>query len=133
MIVLDTNIVSAVLRLESAVTDRLLSYPPGDVVVPTPVLAEIEFGLQRLPPSSRRRHLLAAELASLLRLVRVEPWSQAAAVQFGQVKAELEALGTPIEDMDVAIASCALTLGAALVTRNVRHFERVPNLAIERW
>jgi len=47
-------------------------------------------------------------------------------------KARLKKLGTPIADMDLMIASIALAQGCVLVTNNVKHFERVLGLEIER-
>jgi tRNA(fMet)-specific endonuclease VapC len=38
-----------------------------------------------------------------------------------------------VDDFDVAIAAHALALEAVVVTDNVRHFRRVPGLAVESW
>ena len=54
---------------------------------------------------------------------RVEPLDRAA----------LEVRGAPIGAMDLMIAAHARSLGATVVTRNVRHFSRVPGLAVENW
>ena len=52
---------------------------------------------------------------------------------FGHWKATLQQRGTPIEDMDLAIASVALSLPAQLATANIRHFERIDDLDIVDW
>ena len=49
------------------------------------------------------------------------------------MRAELERRGTPIGDGDLRIASIALDCDLAVVTGNVRHFEKVSGLAIENW
>jgi len=60
-------------------------------------------------------------------------WTEAAASEFGRQKALLEARGAAIEDMDIAIASVALALGARVATYNVRHLRRLEGLSIDDW
>jgi tRNA(fMet)-specific endonuclease VapC len=52
---------------------------------------------------------------------------------FASLRVRLEQEGQRLEDFDLLIAATALHLGYTLVTGNVRHFERVPNLRIENW
>lgn len=47
--------------------------------------------------------------------------------------AQLRAQGQTIDWADVAIAATALSNDLVLVTRNVRHFERIPQLQVENW
>ena len=112
---------------------RLRLSPPADVVLCTPVAAEILYGLSRLPGSSRRRALLAEEYERLREAVAWVDWTEAAAAEFGRQKAVLEQRGTTIEDMDVAIGSVALALGARVATFNARHLGRLEGLAVEDW
>jgi tRNA(fMet)-specific endonuclease VapC len=49
------------------------------------------------------------------------------------VRAELERRGTLIGDADLRIASIALTHDLTVVTANVRHFQKVPGLAVDNW
>ena len=56
-----------------------------------------------------------------------------AARTFGALKATLERSGTPLAEPDLRIASIALVRGLILVTCNVRHFQRVPELTVENW
>lgn len=57
----------------------------------------------------------------------------AAAWRYGEIRAELERLGTPMGDADMRIAAIALSRGLRVVTGNERHFRRVPELEIENW
>ena len=96
------------------------------------VLAEIAFGIERLPRSKRRASLQARfELVSA-ELPRAE-WTDAVSQTFGRIKASLERRGTRIEDFDAAIAAHALALEATLVTANLDHTIRVPGLRVEDW
>jgi tRNA(fMet)-specific endonuclease VapC len=112
--------------------DRLKDTSKDEVAVPQPALAEIAFGIARLPRSKRREAL--QERFDLLRseLPRVA-WTDGVSECFGSIKATLEKRGERIEDFDAAIAAHALAAGAILVTANVNHMVRVPGLAIEDW
>ena len=52
---------------------------------------------------------------------------------FGELKASLEKTGNSIDDMDLLIASTALTRNMVLVTNNEKHFKRISGLEIENW
>jgi tRNA(fMet)-specific endonuclease VapC len=58
---------------------------------------------------------------------------EAVAARFGDVKAELRRQGMLIEDCDLFIAATALAYTLTLVTNNVDHFRRIPDLAIDTW
>jgi tRNA(fMet)-specific endonuclease VapC len=130
--VLDTNAVSAIMKAEGRFVGRLRSTARGDISIPQPVLAEIAYGIERLP-RSRRRDALAGRFD----LVRAElgraPWTDTVGERFGSVKAELERRGERIEDFDIAVAAHALAEGAVLVTANLEHMARVPGLTVEDW
>lgn len=132
-VVLDTNVVSAILHRDPRALAHLAQHEPGDVFLTSPVAAEIHFGLERLPEGSRRRVLLTREYRRLRDAVEWSDWSEAAAETFGRLKAALQRQGQPIEDMDVAIASIAVSLGAAVATRNTRHLGRVGAVVVEDW
>jgi predicted nucleic acid-binding protein len=90
-------------------------------------VAELYWGAHR--SSARDRHLRKIEEV-LLPTLQVLPFDAKAAKQFGELKALLDAQGTPLADADLQIASIALAEGHELVTGNLRHFSRVPGLRI---
>lgn len=61
------------------------------------------------------------------------PFGEAAASQYGAIRATLESQGTPIGPLDTPIAAHAMALGCVLVTNNDREFSRIPDLVIENW
>ena len=130
--VLDTNAVSALMKGSAAVVDRLAAIAPADVALPQPVLAEIAFGIERMPRSRRRAALQARFDFISAELPRAE-WTDAVSRMFGRIKATLERRGTRIDDFDAAIAAHALALDATLVTSNLGHMIRVPGLRVEDW
>jgi tRNA(fMet)-specific endonuclease VapC len=130
--VLDTNAVSALMKGEPHFVARLRSVSRADVAVPQPVLAEISYGIERLPKSKRRD-----ALQQRFDLVRVElarvGWTDSVSEHFGMVKATLEKRGKRIEDFDAAIAAHALAEDAILVTANIDDMTRIPGAKIEDW
>lgn len=130
--VLDTNAVSALMRGDAHAVHRLASLSPADVFVPQPVIAEIEYGLQRLPASKRRSSLRARFDLVSGALQRIA-WTDEVSHAYGQIKSTLEKRGERLEDFDVAIAAHARAAAATLVTANVGHMLRVPGLRVERW
>ena len=130
--VLDTNAVSALMKGTAAVVERLAATAPAEIAVPQPVLAEIAFGIERLPRSRRRAALQSRFDLISAELPRAE-WTDAVSHVFGRIKATLERRGTRIEDFDAAIAAHAVALHATLVTANVDHMIRIPGLLVEDW
>jgi tRNA(fMet)-specific endonuclease VapC len=59
--------------------------------------------------------------------------SREAAETFGELKATLEKQGTPLDDLDLILAACALTHHCTLVTNNVKHFGRISGLRPANW
>ncbi len=133
MLVLDTSAASEIMRRRPEALRRLRNEDPSSVWLCTPVAAEIHFGLSRLPDGSSRRGLLESEFRNLRTTVRWIDWNEPASQAFGHWKTLLQQRGTPIEDMDLAIASVALTLPARLATLNVRHFARIDDLQVDDW
>ena len=52
---------------------------------------------------------------------------------YGKIKALLEAQGQRIDDFDILIGVTALRNGYTMVTANVKHLSRIPNLNIVNW
>lgn len=130
--VLDTNAVSAIMTGEARTIARLQTVSKSDVKVPQPVIAEIAYGIARLP-RSKKKEALRVRLESIKSVLVRADWTDAVSEAFGDIKATLERRGTRIEDFDAAIAAHAVAHGAILVTANVDHMIRVPGLEIEDW
>lgn len=96
------------------------------------MLAEIAFGIERLPRSKRRTALQARFDLLCAALPRAD-WTDAVSQTYGRIKATLERRGTRIEDFDAAIAAHALAHNATLVTANLDHMTRIPGLRLEDW
>lgn len=130
--VLDTNVVSLLMKGDPNVIERLKAVSRADVCMPQPVVAEIAYGIQRLS-RSKRKDALASRFELLKSEIRRVAWSDEVSEAFGGIKSGLERKGERIEDFDAAVAAHALAEGCVLVTANLKHMARVPGLQVEDW
>jgi tRNA(fMet)-specific endonuclease VapC len=130
--VLDTNVVSLLMKGDPNAIERLKAVSRADVCMPQPVVAEIAYGIQRLS-RSKRKDALASRFELLKSEIRRVAWSDEVSEAFGGIKSGLERKGERIEDFDAAVAAHALAEGCVLVTANPKHMKRVPALQVEDW
>lgn len=137
MIVLDTNVVSELMRpspnlaVESWVTNR----PAMTLFFSAVGEAELRFGLA-IMPAGRRRDALASEIEAMLRedfADRILPFDSDAARAYAQVAASRRGAGRPVAEADCQIAAITRSRGMALATRNVRDFEDMGIDIIDPW
>jgi tRNA(fMet)-specific endonuclease VapC len=133
MIGLDTNaVIAAINRRVPSVRPRLeAAIASGESVgISTIVLFELRYGIIKSARPQENAAILAAFLA-----LDVIPWpfEPEDAEEAGEIRAELERVGTPIGPYDVLIAGQARRRGAVLVTANTVEFARVRGLKIENW
>ncbi|TDR94567.1 type II toxin-antitoxin system VapC family toxin [Enterovirga rhinocerotis] len=123
----DTNAVIALLRGHEQVDRLVRACTPDDIVLSAIVAYELHFGARK-----------SARYAENDRRVRglgftVLDFTEEDARWAGDVRAKLEAAGTPIGPHDILIAGQALRRDLIVVTRNIREFQRVEGLAVEDW
>ena len=137
MILLDTNVLSAVMRREPdpAVVAWLDGLPAESVWTTSITVFEIRLGLEILAAGRRRRDLEEAFTKALEEDFegRVVPFDQAAAHAAGRIAAERRRAGRTIEVRDVQIAGIAIARKATLATRNLRHFEGLGLALVDPW
>jgi tRNA(fMet)-specific endonuclease VapC len=73
------------------------------------------------------------QLNAFTRLLLIMPVDEAVAKVYGNLRALLLIQGRPIGNNDLFIAAHARSLGAVLVTNNLREFSQVPDLSVENW
>lgn len=137
MIILDTNVLSEVLRPAPApsVIDWLSRQASTSLFVTTVTQAEILYGIAILDPGRRRDDLQSAAVAMFADDFsgRVIGFDVDAAPAFAAIAAERRQLGRPISQFDAQIAAIARSRGAALATRNIRDFEACDINLIDPW
>jgi tRNA(fMet)-specific endonuclease VapC len=126
---LDTNIVSALMEAPGGrIAERIAEVAPASILTSIIVLGELRYGI-----AWRQSEKLQRRLDVVLAQLKVEPWHAPADEIYGRLRAELRRTGTTIGGNDALIAAHALTLGAVMVTDNVREFGLVPGLRVENW
>jgi toxin FitB len=135
-VVLDTNVISELMRAApSASVQHWVREVPPDLVYTTSVtLAEVRFGIARLPAGRRRDHLggTADDVFGAF-ADRVLPFDAAAANQYADIVIERERAGAPIAGFDAQIAAICRFHRAALATRNTDDFIRLGLDLVDPW
>ena len=137
MIILDTNVLSALMRQtpEASVVAWLDHQPAESVWITSITLFEARLGLALLP-KGRRQQTLAVAFEKLLREDlenRVLDFDSAAATEAASLAAERQRAGRPADMRDTQIAGIALARRATLATRNVRHFQDLSVPLVDPW
>ena len=137
MIILDTNVVSALMRpsLVAIVLDWVNQQPPSSLYVSTVSEAELRYGVEILPVGIRRESLLA-EIEAMLQddfLGRILPFDREAARLYAVIAASRRAAGRPISQADCQIAAIARSRGASVATRDVNGFQGCGIDVINPW
>ena len=106
----------------------MLKQHPSDLCISAVTLAELNYGAEK-----KRSQKIRGAIRAFTMDVAILPVDARAAERFGVVAVSLATRGEPIGLYDTIVAAHALSLGVVLVTNNVRHFSRVPGLAVENW
>lgn len=127
---LDTNILIYVIKNEpQRVLERLKMHDPSEVCVSLITYAELMYGVEK----SKMKYENRMKLAKLLAVIEIIGFDDKAAEEYGDIRATLEAKGTPIGPCDMLIAASARSKGCILVTNNAKEFSRIDDLTIENW
>ncbi len=131
-LLLDTNALSELIRRRPSpeLVARLRSADAADLFTSAVCVMELRYGAARHDQAERLWSRIESEL---LTRVDVLPIDTEIARIAGDLLARLERRGQPIGTEDVLIAATAIVSATAVLTRNVRHFARIPGLVVETW
>lgn len=137
MIVLDTNVVSEMMRAapDAKVEKWLDAQPANDLWLNSIVIAELMFGVARLPEGARKQKLSKVIQGTVEEdyAGRILSFDLEAAAAYGEIAARCEAKGRPIDMADAQIAAICWVQDAQLATRNIKHFEGLGLKLINPW
>lgn len=137
MIILDTNVLSALMRTapEAVVVEWLDRQPADSVWLSSITVFEARFGLALLPKGRRRGELerafdrvLTEDLAN-----RVLDFDSMAAATAAQLAVDRQKAGRAVDLRDTMIAGIALARRAMIATRNTKHFEGLDVAVVSPW
>ena len=137
MIILDTNVVSALMQQQPdpQVVDWLDRQPSESIWISAVTLFEGRYGLALLP-DGRRKILLQESFEALIvqdLQSRIAHFDVTAANQAAELASQRKARGRPVDMRDTFIAGIALARRATLATRNVKHFDDLAIPVVNPW
>ncbi len=133
MILLDTNILSELMRVDAS--KRVMAWldlqAGSGLFICAITRAEIELGLQLLPGGKRKDQLKQAAREMFDEFVgRCLPFEESSAIQYARLVARRQKSGRPISVEDAQISAIALTHGMTLATRNTKDFTSIEELVL---
>jgi len=127
---LDTNICIYIInKRPPEVLERFRQIELMQLHIPTVVISELYFGLEKNQSHKRNATFLEAFIAPL----SVIGFSVKAAKHAATIRYQLRKQGTPIGAYDIQIAAIALAEDMVLLTNNTKDFERIEGLKLENW
>lgn len=137
MIVLDTNVLSALMRdiPDPAVVEWLDTQPTESIWTTSVTVFEIRTGIELLTPSRRRKRLdeIFSQLLDEDLDGRAQSFDLTAALAAGSIAATQQRVGRAVEIRDVQIAGIAASRRATVATRNTRHFDGTGVDLVNPW
>jgi tRNA(fMet)-specific endonuclease VapC len=132
MFLFDTNVLSELVRKrpEKGLLRRLADVPRSASFASEVTLFEMRFGAMLRDDAAVFWNRLEERI---LPAVEWLPMGRAVLLRGADLAADLQSKGAVIGNEDCWIAATAIEHRLILVTRNVRHFSRIPGLKIENW
>jgi tRNA(fMet)-specific endonuclease VapC len=125
---LDTDISSYIIKRRPATLAEKFEEHAETLNVSVITAAELRFGAEKVG-----RPKLADLVEAYLERLAILDWTNEVTSHYARIRSELERSGKPIGNMDLLIASHAVSQGMTLVTNNIKHFSNVPGLKLEVW
>ena len=127
---LDTNVISALINNKPTVIEKLKEVRSEGHEVRLNALSYFEVRRGLVLPHFARKFVAFQRLTQIYDSL---PLNIEALDISADIYGDLRRKGTPLEDADILIAGITIANDAVLVTRNVKHFERVEGLRLENW
>jgi tRNA(fMet)-specific endonuclease VapC len=125
---LDTDISSYIIKRRPATLVEKFEKHAESLNVSVITAAELRFGAEKAG-----RLKLAELVEAYLERVAILDWTNEITSHYARIRTELGRAGKPIGNMDLLIASHAVSQGMTLVTNNIKHLSSVPGLKVEVW
>jgi len=129
MFLLDTDTMIYNLKGDEAVRKNISRHIADPMKISAVTLMELYYGAYKSQQVEKNLAKIKV-LENTLEVLRV---GMESVEVFGIYKAKLEKAGTPLDDFDLILASCALANNLTLVTNNIKHFKRIKGLRLMNW
>lgn len=126
---IDTDIIIYSIKGNSTVHDRFMQNENIPKALSVITYGELLFGARK--SSNPEKNLAVVHrIKELFPIIEID---SAVIETFSEIKAAAQKTGNIVDDMDLLIASTALTMNYTLVTNNKKHFSKIKGLLIENW
>ena len=126
---INTDIVIYSIKGHTSVNENFRLHLEAPKLLSVLTYGELYFGAKK-SKHVEKNLAVVRRVAELFPLIDVTP---AIVESFGELKANLQKRGTPLDDMDLLIAATALVHGLVLVTNNEKHFKKIRGLDVVNW
>lgn len=127
--VLDTDILIYFLNGREEIGKKISSIDPKDLATTIITHTELHYGVQ----NSTKKKSNLDKINRLFSSLSILPYNEQSSLIFAREKAKLKREGKLIADMDLMIASIAISHKLKLVSNNKKHFGHIPDLELETW
>ena len=125
--VLDTDTISYFLRGNQSVKEKFIEHQ-NELSSTTVNYSELIYGLTK---KDNKKYLPKVEL--IFKNIKLYSFDKKSANTFGVLKASMQKQGIVVADMDLMIASIALSYDEVLISNNLKHFSKIEGLRVESW
>lgn len=125
---LDTNVLIAMFRKQHAIRERIIQMGTENCVVSEVTLAELKVGAYKTNDPRQWREVNETSRSFAIVNITSDDFDL-----YARNRALLESQGTKIDSLDLLIGCSAVNNNLTIVTHNIKHFSRIPNIRIEDW
>jgi len=128
LLMLDTDLSSYIIKRRPESLLNKFEAHAERLCVSVITAAELRFGAEKV-----KRPQLTELVEAFLERLAILDWTNSATHHYARLRCALEQAGTPIGNMDLLIASHAISERSTLVTNNLKHFSKAPGLDLQEW
>jgi len=125
---MDTNICISLLKNKYGIREKVRDIGLNNCFISEITVAELFYGASK----SQQKEKQIKDVYYILDKFQVLPIFNSLEL-YGDIKTQLESQGIRIDDFDLLIGSTAIHNGCIMVTANIKHFDKMPNIIIENW
>ena len=129
MFLIDTDIIIYSLKNNENVIRNFNLYSQEPKAVSIITIGELLYGAYK----SQRKIENLGKVHRIADIFPVIEISMTIIDTFAHLKADLNAKGIVVDEFDLLIGATALSMNYSIVTNNVQHFKKIPDLTIINW
>lgn len=124
MVCLDSDIIIDFLNNKKEAVKKILQLEESEELTTTSInIFEILRGLSKFKEAEKGRAFISN--------LKILNFNFESAEKAAKIFEELKSIGNLVDQLDLFIASIAITNNQSLLTRNIKHFEKIPELTLE--